>query len=185
MRLFGYARVSPSRQALALQVRMLREEGVEPHRIFTDQISGRSLKCLGLHTLQLKVEKGDVILITNLDRLGRDTADMIQLINEFDPKRRGRQLPGRRHHHRGHDGWDGDTILSAVAQTECERILERTNERRLEAKANGVRVGRKSPALTANVFSNCIERVWEPRKFNDNYKSHDPPSISSLTRKQN
>ena len=84
MRLFGYARVSPSRQALALQVRMLREEGVEPHRIFTDQISGRSLKCLGLHTLQLKVEKGDVILITNLDRLGRDTADMIQLINEFD-----------------------------------------------------------------------------------------------------
>ena len=35
------------------------------------------------------------------------------------------------------------TIISAVAQAEHERILERTNERRLEAKANGVRMGRK------------------------------------------
>ena len=34
------------------------------------------------------------------------------------------------------------TILSAVAQAERERILERTNEGRLEAKANGVRMGR-------------------------------------------
>jgi DNA invertase Pin-like site-specific DNA recombinase len=32
----------------------------------------------------MKVEKGDVILVTKLDRLGRDTADMIQLIKEFD-----------------------------------------------------------------------------------------------------
>ena len=34
-------------------------------------------------------------------------------------------------------------ILSAVAQAAWERILERTNEGRLEAKANGVRMGRK------------------------------------------
>ena len=36
------------------------------------------------------------------------------------------------------------TILSAVAQAERERILERTNERRLEARARGVRFGRKT-----------------------------------------
>ena len=35
------------------------------------------------------------------------------------------------------------TILSAVAQAERERILERTNEGRLEAKAKGIRFGRK------------------------------------------
>ena len=35
------------------------------------------------------------------------------------------------------------TILSAVAQAERQRILERTNEGRLEAKAKGVRFGRK------------------------------------------
>ena len=35
------------------------------------------------------------------------------------------------------------TILTEVAQAERERILERTNEGRLEAKANGVRFSRK------------------------------------------
>ena len=35
------------------------------------------------------------------------------------------------------------TILSAVAQAERHRILERTNEGREEAKANGVKFGRK------------------------------------------
>ena len=34
--------------------------------------------------LRVKVENGDVILVKKLDRLGRDTADMISLIKEFD-----------------------------------------------------------------------------------------------------
>ena len=37
MRLFGYARVSTSRQALDSQVNALLAEGVEEHRIFTDR----------------------------------------------------------------------------------------------------------------------------------------------------
>ncbi|MFP7991517.1 recombinase family protein, partial [Pseudomonas aeruginosa] len=32
----------------------------------------------GLDLLRMKVEEGDVILVKKLDRLGRDTADMIQ-----------------------------------------------------------------------------------------------------------
>ena len=48
MRLFGYARVSTSRQALDGQVRVLQEAGVKPHRIFTDQVSGRSLERRGV-----------------------------------------------------------------------------------------------------------------------------------------
>ena len=84
MRLFGYARVSTSRQALDGQVRALQEAGVKSHRIFTDQVSGRSLERPGLKLLQLKVERGDVILVRKLDRLDRDTADMIRLIQEID-----------------------------------------------------------------------------------------------------
>ena len=36
-----------------------------------------------LNLLKLKVEQGDVILVKKLDRLGRDTVDMINLIKEF------------------------------------------------------------------------------------------------------
>jgi DNA invertase Pin-like site-specific DNA recombinase len=34
--------------------------------------------------LRVKVEEGDILIVKKLDRLGRDTADMIQLIKEFD-----------------------------------------------------------------------------------------------------
>jgi DNA invertase Pin-like site-specific DNA recombinase len=84
MRLFGYARVSTSKQSLDLQITALKNAGVQPNRIFTDSISGSQSDREGLNTLRLKVEQGDVILVTKLDRLGRDTADMISLIKEFD-----------------------------------------------------------------------------------------------------
>lgn len=53
-------------------------------RIFTDKTTGSHVKRNALELLRVKVEEGDVILVTKLDRLGRDTADMIQLIKEFD-----------------------------------------------------------------------------------------------------
>lgn len=91
----------------------------------------------------MKVEEGDVILVKKLDRLGRDTADMIQLIEEFDALGIAIRFID--------DGisTDGDmgkmvvTILSAVAQAERSRILERTNEGRQEAKLKGIRFGRR------------------------------------------
>ena len=143
MRLFGYTRVSTSQQALDSQVRALHSAGVKPHRIFTDQVSGRSLDRAGLKMLQLKVEKGDVVLVRKLDRLGRDTADMIRLIREFDQNGVAVRFLDDGITTEGTMGRMVVTILSAVAQAEHERILERTNEGRLEAKAKGVRFGRK------------------------------------------
>ncbi|WP_284582159.1 recombinase family protein, partial [Escherichia coli] len=83
------------------------------------------------------------ILVKKLDRLGRDTADMIQLIKEFDAQGVAVRFID--------DGisTDGDmgqmvvTILSAVAQAERRRILERTNEGRQEAKLKGIKFGRR------------------------------------------
>ena len=83
MRLFGYARVSTSQQSLDIQVASLKEAGVQTNRIFTDVASGSHISRDGLKLLRLKVEEHDVILVKKLDRLGRDTADMINLINEF------------------------------------------------------------------------------------------------------
>ena len=43
------------------------------------------------------------------------------------------------------------TILSAVAQAERQRILERTNEGRIEAKVKGVKFGRKRTIDTEKI----------------------------------
>ena len=143
MRFFGYARVSTSQQSLEVQVKALKDKGVRANRIFTDKVSGSHVNREGLQMLQLKVEEGDVILVTRLDRLGRDTADMIQLIKEFDNIGVAIRFLDDGISTEGTMGKMIVTILSAVAQAERQRILERTNEGRLEAKAKGIKFGRK------------------------------------------
>ena len=143
MRLFGYARVSTSQQSLDCQVKALKEAGVKTSRIFTDKVSGSHVNREGLHLLRVKVEEGDVILVQKLDRLGRDTADMIQLIKEFDGMGVSVRFLDDGISTEGAMGKMVVTILSAVAQAERQRILERTNEGRIEAKAKGVKFGRK------------------------------------------
>jgi DNA invertase Pin-like site-specific DNA recombinase len=144
MRLFGYARVSTSQQSLDVQVKALKAAGVKASRIFTDKVSGSHANRDGLRLLRIKVEEGDVILVKKLDRLGRDTADMIQLIKEFDGMGVAIRFLDDSISTEGTMGKMIVTILSAVAQAERQRILERTNEGRLEAKAKGVKFGRKS-----------------------------------------
>lgn len=143
MRLFGYARVSTSQQSLDIQVNSLKDEGVKTSRIFTDKISGSHTDRDGLQLLRIKVEKGDVILVKKLDRLGRDTADMIQLIKEFDNIGVAIRFLDDGISTEGTMGKMVVTILAAVAQAERQRILERTNEGRIEAQAKGVKFGRK------------------------------------------
>ena len=143
MRIFGYARVSTNQQSLDLQINALKAQGVLASRIFTDKGSGSHVKRSGLQLLQLKVEKGDMVLVTKLDRLGRDTADMIQLIKQFDNMGVSIRFLDDGISTEGTMGKMVVTILSAVAQAERQRILERTNEGRLEAKARGVKFGRK------------------------------------------
>jgi len=143
MRLFGYARVSTSQQSLDIQIKALKTEGVKTNRIFTDKVTGSHVNRDGLQLLRVKVEEGDIILVKKLDRLGRDTADMIQLIKEFDSSGVAIRFLDDGISTEGTMGKMVVTILSAVAQAERQRILERTNEGRIEAKAKGVKFGRK------------------------------------------
>ncbi len=143
MRLFGYARVSTSQQSLDIQIGVLRDAGVKANRIFTDKASGISTDRDGLDMLRMKVEEGDVILVKKLDRLGRDTADMIHLIKAFDTQGVAVRFIDDGISTDGPMGQMVITILSAVAQAERQRILERTNEGRQEAKLKGIKFGRK------------------------------------------
>lgn len=143
MRLFGYARVSTSQQSLDIQINALKDAGVKSHRLFTDKANGNHCELGGLQTLRIKVEEGDIILVKKLDRLGRDTADMIQLIKEFNAKGVSIRFLDDGISTEGSMGKMVVTILAAGAQAEKQRILERTNEGRMEAKFKGVNFGRK------------------------------------------
>lgn len=153
MALLGYARVSTSHQKLTVQITELKSVGVRDDRIFTDMKSGATDEREGLQQLLTRAEKDDIIICTKMDRLGRNTADMIHIVDACYKKGIAIRFLENGLSTEGTMGKMVIQILAAVAEAERERILERTNEGRIAAMASGVRFGRKphpaaSSALT-------------------------------------
>ena len=139
----GYARVSTSQQKLDIQIKALKAQGVREDRIKTDKASGKNTDRPGLEDLLNRAEDGDEVLVTKLDRLGRNTLDMITIVEELREKGASVTFIDDNLTTAGDMGYMLITILSAVAQAERARILERTNEGREAAMENGIQFGRK------------------------------------------
>tara|TARA_R110001583_G_scaffold170238_1_gene323643 strand:+ start:130 stop:705 length:576 start_codon:yes stop_codon:yes gene_type:complete len=144
----GYARVSTSGQSFELQVEKLKQHGCE--KIFSDIVSGKSSNRIELTKMRAYVREFDEILCCKLDRLGRNTRDMIALIEEFTEKDIHVTFIDDGISTKGTMGRMTITILSAVAEAERERILERTNEGREAAIKRGVKMGRK-PTISESI----------------------------------
>ena len=86
MSLIGYARVSTSegKQLLDRQIDALTEIGCE--RIFEDKASGSNSQRKGLDDCLNYLRKGDVLVVLDLDRLGRLASELIKLIDELAEK---------------------------------------------------------------------------------------------------
>lgn len=143
MRKFGYARVSTGQQLLDRQITTLKNEGVKASRIFTDKISGVKSERKGMDLLKIKVEEGDIIYISSIDRLGRDNYDMSKLIREFSNMGVYIHFIEENLSTNSIHGELIIDIMLAVAKADRKRILENTQEGRLEAKTKGIKFGRK------------------------------------------
>lgn len=72
-RTYGYCRVSSKDQSLQRQLDALIAYGLEERNIITDKISGKNFDRPGYRTLKEQMlRRGDVLVIKELDRLGRD-----------------------------------------------------------------------------------------------------------------
>jgi DNA invertase Pin-like site-specific DNA recombinase len=69
-----------------LQLDSLKEAGAQDHPdfLFTDKASSKTDKRAGLQLLLTKARKGDHLVVTKLDRLGRNTSDMIHIIEDLE-----------------------------------------------------------------------------------------------------
>lgn len=158
----GYARVSTNQQDLTTQLDKLKAAGVREHPdfLFTDKASGKNDKRQGLELMMTKARQGDHIVITKLDRLGRNTADMIRIIEDLHERGITVQFLDDGISTEGSMGKMVTTILAAVAQAERERILERTNEGRRAAISRGVKMGRK-PSISQADRERAVKMVAE------------------------
>ena len=118
----GYARVSTPGQKL--DARMLIQAGCT--KMFTDHISGMTALRPGWEQLMAYVRPGDTIVITELSRMSRSLAHLLEVVRLFEAQ--GVELVSLREH------IDTSTatgrcflaIMGAIAQMERELKAERT-----------------------------------------------------------
>src|SRR6201987_3637336 len=147
MTIYGYARVSTDGQSLAAQDGQLHAAGCA--KVFSEKVSGAKTDRTALGKLLKRLEPGDVLVVTRLDRLARSTRDLLNILAAIGEREADfRSLK---------DTWADTTtahgrlmltVLGGLAEFERELIRARTDDGRKRAKARGVRFGRPL-ALTA------------------------------------
>lgn len=149
MRRYGYARVSTGEQTNDPQIIALRREGLSDDMITQDIISGGvpALSRPGMSSLLKMLEAGDSLVAAKLDRLGRDTVDVIGLIRILNDRRINLRILNIGVETNTPNGRLFLTILAAFAEFEREIIRERTLAGLEAARAAGRRLGRR-PKLT-------------------------------------
>ncbi len=154
---YGYARVSTNGQDLASQEAELLATGCA--QVFKEKVSGAKTDRAELAKALRKLQPGDVLIVTRLDRLARSTRDRLNVLATISERGAGfRSLK---------DTWADTTtphgrlmltVLGGLAEFERELIRARTGDGRARAKARGVRFGRPV-ALTPDQRQEALQRL--------------------------
>jgi len=135
--MLGYARVSTSDQNNQRQVDELVKYGVAPEDIFQDKQSGKTLDRLAWQACYRDLQKGDLLVIYSLDRLGRNLGDLIEVEKQLFQKGVRLKVIAQDIDTTNASGRMIFHILGALAQWEREWNWERTKHGLSSARERG------------------------------------------------
>jgi DNA invertase Pin-like site-specific DNA recombinase len=158
--LVGYARVSTQDQNLDLQIDALKKAGCE--KIFTDKMSGAKARP-GLDEALTYVRSGDVLVVWKLDRLGRRTVKLIQLIEELKERGIGFKSLSNAIDTTTPEGMFIYRISSSFAELERDLARERTMAGLTAARARG-RLGGRPRKLNGKQSELAVKMLKDPSK---------------------
>ncbi|EHW1827653.1 recombinase family protein [Salmonella enterica subsp. arizonae serovar 40:z36:-] len=141
MKTFGYVRVSSKDQNEARQVEVL---AMKADEILIDKASGKDADRPALKELMSKVRPGDTVRVKSVDRLARNTRDLLEILEELTTN--GVRVEFIDNHMVFDDSPTSKfmiTMLGAVGELERSFIRQRQNEGIKIAQAKGVFKGRQ------------------------------------------
>ena len=148
-RVFAYARVSTVEQLTENQREQIARAGydIAPKRFIEEQISGSvpAAQRPGFQRLLERMDEGDTLVVTKLDRIGRDSIDVQQTVERFQSE--GIRLVVLQLGNLDLTSSAGALMvkmLAAVADFERDLIIERTQAGQARARAAGTHMGRPS-----------------------------------------
>lgn len=162
-RIFAYCRVSTNGQTVDNQIREIQAAGfnVDPKRIVSETVSGSSAmeQRKGFMKLLDRLEADDALVVTKMDRLGRNASDVratVERLTKAGVKVHCLQLNGT-----DLSSAAGKMIMGMVntfAEFERDLLIERTQAGLERAKAQGKNLGRK-PSLKPEQQSVALVRI--------------------------
>ena len=146
-RVFAYCRVSTAEQTTDNQIQEIAASGfqIDSRRIITETVSGSvaAMERKGFLTLLNKLESGDVLVVTKLDRLGRNAMDVratVERLASVEVRVHCLALGGA--DLASPAGKMTMGVIAAVAEFERDLLIERTQSGLTRAKSQGKKLGR-------------------------------------------
>ena len=146
-RTFAYCRVSTVDQSCENQIHEIQAAGfhVDPRRVIAETVSGSTsaFERVGFRNLLNRLEWDDVLIVTKLDRLGRNAMDVratVERLAEMQVRVHCLALGGA--DLTSAAGKMTMAVIAAVAEFERDLLIERTNAGLVRAKAQGKKLGR-------------------------------------------
>ena len=146
-RVFAYCRVSTAEQTTDNQIQEIAASGfqVDSRRIIAETVSGSvaAMERKGFLTLLNKLESGDVLVVTKLDRLGRNAMDVratVERLASVEVRVHCLALGGA--DLASPAGKMTMGVIAAVAEFERDLLIERTQSGLARAKSQGKLLGR-------------------------------------------
>lgn len=163
---YGYARVSTDDQSLDVQIEKLEKFGCD--LIMQEKASGKSMDGRDELKLILRViGKGDLIVVTRTDRLGRDMLDQCTTVKLVEEKGAGIFAIDEAIDTRTDNGRFYFHLMSVLAEQERRRIRARQADGIAKAKERGIYKGRKPTIDRERVIQMLDDKVGPSRIARD------------------
>lgn len=139
---FLYARCSTKQQNEDRQLEAARKLGIPESQVFLDKASGKNADRPALKDMLSRLREGDEVYVTELSRLGRNTRDLLDLMETFKNKKIGIHSLSEDIDTSTPSGELVFSIFAAVATFQRQIILEAAEEGREAARKQGKPLGR-------------------------------------------
>lgn len=174
MKKVGYMRVSTGKQNLDRQYEDFKKLGIEDKYIYEDKASGKNFERVGFEYMKRALEKGDILVISSLDRLGRNAKELKEQWEYFKNNEISVQVLDMPSLNLDYSDKKMQPITNLInniifeifswkAESDRVQIVERTKQGLEQARKKGKTLGRPPVELTQDFID--VWKRWKNGEF--------------------
>jgi DNA invertase Pin-like site-specific DNA recombinase len=166
--IFSYIRVSTHQQSIKSQRDEIQRYCDLNHLVINESIeveisSRKDVRQRKIDELLERLKSGDILIVTELSRLGRNTGEVIMLIDSFIKKGIEVRILKQNLFIKQHDSMNKMliTILSMFSEFERDIISQRTKESLQSLKDRGIKLGKQKGTIQSSIYDKDTNRIVE------------------------